>query len=159
MVLILFTVLMVPILKLISTLLLVSITILLIGKILDVFVFWYMLIWFDSGLLKELNSWLMAKSSVLLKMTMIVIKKAIVLILPMLRKYLFLFLSSYIPALYSYISWFSAIQIGVWDASTVSSTAEWAKGPIDWNKGETISATVKSVTVKCNSEYNDVNQD
>ncbi|CEP16946.1 hypothetical protein [Parasitella parasitica] len=46
----------------------------------------------------------------------------------------------------------AAIEIGLWDASTVSSTAQWARGPIDWTTGETINATVKSVTVKCNSK-------
>ncbi|KAI8641533.1 glycosyl hydrolases family 16-domain-containing protein [Parasitella parasitica] len=51
----------------------------------------------------------------------------------------------------------TAIEIGLWDASTVSGTAQWARGPIDWTPGETINATVKSVTVKCNSKYNNVN--
>ncbi|KAL0145045.1 glycoside hydrolase family 16 protein [Mucor lusitanicus] len=51
----------------------------------------------------------------------------------------------------------AAVQIGLWDSSAVSSTTEWAKGPIDWTTGETISATVKSVTVNCNPKYNDVN--
>lgn len=46
----------------------------------------------------------MAKSFVLLKMTMIVIKKAIVLILPMLRKYLFpFFLLTYLQYTHIYL--------------------------------------------------------
>jgi hypothetical protein len=28
-------------------------------------------------------------------------------------------------------SFFSHVQVGIWDASSPASTAEWAKGPID----------------------------
>ncbi|KAK4520686.1 uncharacterized protein ATC70_006564 [Mucor velutinosus] len=48
----------------------------------------------------------------------------------------------------------AAIQIGLWDSSAVSGTTQWAQGPINWVKGETISATVRSVTVNCNPKYN-----
>ncbi|GAN11318.1 glycoside hydrolase [Mucor ambiguus] len=51
----------------------------------------------------------------------------------------------------------ATIQIGLWDSSAVSGTTQWARGPIDWVKGETINATVKSVTVNCNPKYNAVN--
>ncbi|KAI9286321.1 concanavalin A-like lectin/glucanase domain-containing protein [Umbelopsis sp. AD052] len=44
----------------------------------------------------------------------------------------------------------SAVQIGIWDASKVASTAEWAHGPVNWSQEpSTISAVVKSITVTC----------
>ncbi|KAG0744437.1 hypothetical protein G6F16_004368 [Rhizopus arrhizus] len=45
----------------------------------------------------------------------------------------------------------SAIQIGIWDASNPSDTAEWAKGPVDWKKYKSISAIIKSVKIECGS--------
>ncbi|KAG1443654.1 hypothetical protein G6F56_010593 [Rhizopus delemar] len=43
----------------------------------------------------------------------------------------------------------AAIQFGIWDASNPSDTAEWAKGPINWNKYKTTSAIIKSVKIEC----------
>ncbi|KAL9558117.1 hypothetical protein MBANPS3_001066 [Mucor bainieri] len=51
----------------------------------------------------------------------------------------------------------SAVKFGVWDSSTSSGTTQWARGPINWTKNETVNALVKSVTVKCNPKYNTVN--
>ncbi|PHZ13065.1 concanavalin A-like lectin/glucanase [Rhizopus microsporus ATCC 52813] len=48
----------------------------------------------------------------------------------------------------------SHVQVGIWDASKPASTAEWAKGPIDWKKykSKPISAIIKSVKIECNSK-------
>ncbi|KAG2235678.1 hypothetical protein INT48_008554 [Thamnidium elegans] len=37
-----------------------------------------------------------------------------------------------------------------------SSTAEWAKGPINWKKDQKVTAIIKSVSIECNSEYNEI---
>lgn len=51
----------------------------------------------------------------------------------------------------------SKIQIGLWDGSKESGTAEWARGPINWGKQkEPISAYVKDVKIECDPKYNDV---
>ncbi|CAO3696312.1 unnamed protein product [Umbelopsis ramanniana] len=51
---------------------------------------------------------------------------------------------------YNFPSEASAVQLGIWDASKVASTAEWAHGPVDWSsEPSTISAFVQSVTVTC----------
>ncbi|KAI0060249.1 concanavalin A-like lectin/glucanase [Artomyces pyxidatus] len=42
------------------------------------------------------------------------------------------------------------IQLGIWDASSPQGTAEWAKGPIDWQRApEEMVAVVHSVVVEC----------
>ena len=42
------------------------------------------------------------------------------------------------------------VQLGIWDASTPVGTAEWAKGPIDWDKApNTMTAIIRSVKVEC----------
>ncbi|ORE01717.1 concanavalin A-like lectin/glucanase [Rhizopus microsporus var. microsporus] len=47
------------------------------------------------------------------------------------------------------------VQIGLWDGSRQSGTADWAHGPIEWNGlGNEITATIKSVEIECNPEYN-----
>lgn len=51
---------------------------------------------------------------------------------------------------YSFPSEASAVQLGVWDASKVASTAEWAHGPVNWSsEPSSISAFVQSITVTC----------
>jgi hypothetical protein len=42
---------------------------------------------------------------------------------------------------------------GIWDASEHAGTAEWAGGPINWEKepAHKVTATVKSITVECSS--------
>ncbi|KAI8576140.1 hypothetical protein K450DRAFT_258200 [Umbelopsis ramanniana AG] len=51
---------------------------------------------------------------------------------------------------YNYPTEASAVQIGIWDASKVASTAEWAHGPVNWSQEpSTISAVVQSITVTC----------
>lgn len=42
------------------------------------------------------------------------------------------------------------IQLGVWDASSPSGTAAWAKGPVDWKSApSSMSAMVKSIRIGC----------
>jgi hypothetical protein len=42
------------------------------------------------------------------------------------------------------------VQLGIWDASTPVGTAEWAKGPIDWDKAPNMmTAIIRSVEVEC----------
>ncbi|KAI9322526.1 concanavalin A-like lectin/glucanase domain-containing protein [Dichotomocladium elegans] len=48
------------------------------------------------------------------------------------------------------------VQIGLWDGSIDSGTAQWSRGPIDWQQHNTISAFLKSVESECNPEYNNV---
>ncbi|KAI8991583.1 concanavalin A-like lectin/glucanase domain-containing protein [Mycotypha africana] len=48
------------------------------------------------------------------------------------------------------------VQFGLWDASNPSDTAEWAGGPIDWDKTDKVSAVVKSVQIECDPEYNEL---
>lgn len=69
------------------------------------------------------------------------------------------------------------IQLGLWDGSDKSGTAAWAHGPIDvskkmqinhsvcylqacyddqWRKHSSIPAYIKSVTIECDPEHNDV---
>ncbi|KAI8094674.1 concanavalin A-like lectin/glucanase domain-containing protein [Thamnidium elegans] len=50
----------------------------------------------------------------------------------------------------------TSVQIGLWDSSNPSSTAEWAKGPINWKKDQKVTAIIKSVSIECNSEYNEI---
>ncbi|KAI8076589.1 concanavalin A-like lectin/glucanase domain-containing protein [Gilbertella persicaria] len=50
----------------------------------------------------------------------------------------------------------SAVKFGIWDASNPAGTAQWARGPIDWDSARSISATVKSVTIECNPNYNQI---
>ncbi|KAI8994906.1 concanavalin A-like lectin/glucanase domain-containing protein [Pilobolus umbonatus] len=47
-----------------------------------------------------------------------------------------------------------SVQFSLWDASKVASTAEWAKGPIDWKKVKEATTIVKGVDIKCNPDYN-----
>ncbi|KAL0078090.1 concanavalin A-like lectin/glucanase domain-containing protein [Phycomyces blakesleeanus] len=48
------------------------------------------------------------------------------------------------------------VQIGLWDGSRESGTAEWAHGPINWSKTKVISSYIKELTVECNPEYNTI---
>ncbi|KAI7878373.1 concanavalin A-like lectin/glucanase domain-containing protein [Mucor mucedo] len=50
----------------------------------------------------------------------------------------------------------TSVQVGLWDSSDPSSTAEWAKGPINWNTTESVTAVIKSVSIECNPEYNQI---
>ncbi|KAI9313220.1 concanavalin A-like lectin/glucanase domain-containing protein [Dichotomocladium elegans] len=50
----------------------------------------------------------------------------------------------------------SRIQLGLWDGSTEPGTAQWAWGPIDWSKHDSITAYIKSVESECNPEYNTI---
>ncbi|KAI8369987.1 concanavalin A-like lectin/glucanase domain-containing protein [Blakeslea trispora] len=43
------------------------------------------------------------------------------------------------------------IKFGLWDASSPAYTAQWARGPINWDSTQSVSATIKSVTVECSS--------
>ncbi|CAO3693057.1 unnamed protein product [Rhizopus stolonifer] len=49
------------------------------------------------------------------------------------------------------------VQIGLWDGSKESGTAEWAHGPIEWKtiKGP-VTAVIKEVTIECDPEHNNV---
>ncbi|OBZ88982.1 putative glycosidase crf1 [Choanephora cucurbitarum] len=45
------------------------------------------------------------------------------------------------------------ISIGLWDGSSVGGTAQWAQGPIDWEKyPHGTSAYIKSVEIECSTE-------
>ncbi|KAI8341731.1 concanavalin A-like lectin/glucanase domain-containing protein [Chlamydoabsidia padenii] len=47
------------------------------------------------------------------------------------------------------------IQYGLWDGSFDAGTAEWARGPIMWDKvTETPTATINRISVSCHPEYN-----
>lgn len=54
-----------------------------------------------------------------------------------------------------YPSHASRIQLGIWDASSPLGTAQWAKGPVDWDEeakeeGEgRMKAVVRSLEVEC----------
>ncbi|KAI8143068.1 concanavalin A-like lectin/glucanase domain-containing protein [Fennellomyces sp. T-0311] len=48
------------------------------------------------------------------------------------------------------------VQIGLWDGSIESGTAQWSRGPIDWQQHDMISAYIKRVETECNPEYNNV---
>jgi len=49
-----------------------------------------------------------------------------------------------------YPSHSARIQLGIWDASSPSGTAAWAKGPIDWKTApKKMMAVVKGVAVEC----------
>ncbi|KAG0180154.1 hypothetical protein DFQ29_001168 [Apophysomyces sp. BC1021] len=48
------------------------------------------------------------------------------------------------------------VQIGLWDGSKDSGTAEWARGPIDWVRNSVVSAYIKAVEIDCNPEYNNI---
>ncbi|KAF7730421.1 hypothetical protein EC973_002228 [Apophysomyces ossiformis] len=48
------------------------------------------------------------------------------------------------------------VQIGLWDGSKDSGTAEWARGPIDWVRDSVISAYIKAVEIECHPEYNNI---
>ncbi|KAI8973517.1 concanavalin A-like lectin/glucanase domain-containing protein [Mycotypha africana] len=49
------------------------------------------------------------------------------------------------------------VQIGLWDGSAASGTAQWARGPIDWSRQNApVTAYVKSVTIECDPRHNDV---
>ncbi|KAI8876325.1 glycoside hydrolase family 16 protein, partial [Backusella circina FSU 941] len=51
----------------------------------------------------------------------------------------------------------SRVQIGLWDGSSVSGTAQWAHGPINWNTlTEPVTAYIKDVTIQCDPKYNNV---
>ncbi|KAI8097785.1 concanavalin A-like lectin/glucanase domain-containing protein, partial [Halteromyces radiatus] len=42
------------------------------------------------------------------------------------------------------------IQLGIWDSSTVPGTAQWANGPINWDKQKSsVKAYIKKVTITC----------
>ncbi|KAG2199185.1 hypothetical protein INT46_011632 [Mucor plumbeus] len=47
------------------------------------------------------------------------------------------------------------VQIGLWDGSGASGTAQWARGPIDWSKqDEPVTAYVKNVVIDCDPLHN-----
>ncbi|KAG0744759.1 hypothetical protein G6F16_000507 [Rhizopus arrhizus] len=49
------------------------------------------------------------------------------------------------------------VQIGLWDGSSASGTAQWAHGPISWNQTkDAVSATIKEIKIECDPEYNNV---
>ncbi|KAI9319912.1 concanavalin A-like lectin/glucanase domain-containing protein [Dichotomocladium elegans] len=50
------------------------------------------------------------------------------------------------------------IQVGFWDGSFEFGTAQWAHGPIDWEKytNTTITSYIKEMTITCNPEFNDI---
>ncbi|KAI8889775.1 glycoside hydrolase family 16 protein [Backusella circina FSU 941] len=49
------------------------------------------------------------------------------------------------------------VQLGFWDGSGASGTAEWAHGPIPWKKiKEPVVAYIKRVQIRCNPKYNHV---
>ncbi|KAH8556908.1 concanavalin A-like lectin/glucanase domain-containing protein [Umbelopsis sp. PMI_123] len=51
---------------------------------------------------------------------------------------------------YRYPTEASSVQVGIWDASKVASTAQWAHGPVNWaEQSASISAIVESITVQC----------
>ncbi|KAI8087267.1 concanavalin A-like lectin/glucanase domain-containing protein [Thamnidium elegans] len=56
----------------------------------------------------------------------------------------------------AYPSSAARVQIGLWDGSGVSGTAQWARGPIDWKarNNKDIRAYVKDVTIECSSKDN-----
>ncbi|KAI7903420.1 concanavalin A-like lectin/glucanase domain-containing protein [Cokeromyces recurvatus] len=48
------------------------------------------------------------------------------------------------------------IQIGLWDGSIETGTAEWSNGPIDWSKPHSISAQLRDVQVECDPAFNQI---
>ncbi|GAN05260.1 glycoside hydrolase family 16 protein [Mucor ambiguus] len=47
------------------------------------------------------------------------------------------------------------VQIGLWDGSGASGTAEWARGPIDWSKQDgPVTAYIKNVVIECDPQHN-----
>ncbi|KAI8646148.1 concanavalin A-like lectin/glucanase domain-containing protein [Parasitella parasitica] len=47
------------------------------------------------------------------------------------------------------------VQIGLWDGSGVSGTAQWARGPINWGKQDgPIEAYIKNVKIECGPKDN-----
>ncbi|CEP17495.1 hypothetical protein [Parasitella parasitica] len=47
------------------------------------------------------------------------------------------------------------VQIGLWDGSGVSGTAQWARGPINWGEQDgPIEAYIKNVKIECDPKYN-----
>ncbi|KAI9488808.1 concanavalin A-like lectin/glucanase domain-containing protein [Zychaea mexicana] len=48
------------------------------------------------------------------------------------------------------------IQIGLWDGSIESGTAQWSRGPIAWEQHDVISAYIQKIESVCNPEYNNV---
>ncbi|KAL1931050.1 hypothetical protein VTP01DRAFT_10187 [Rhizomucor pusillus] len=48
------------------------------------------------------------------------------------------------------------VQVGLWDGSFEYGTAEWAKGPIDWDGVKHISAYLKEVRIECDPDYNEI---
>ncbi|KAI7901872.1 concanavalin A-like lectin/glucanase domain-containing protein [Cokeromyces recurvatus] len=58
---------------------------------------------------------------------------------------------------YEYPTHPARVQFGLWDGSSSSGTAQWAHGPIDWNKQkEPITAYIKNVQITCNPKYNNI---
>ncbi|KAI9272655.1 concanavalin A-like lectin/glucanase domain-containing protein [Phascolomyces articulosus] len=48
------------------------------------------------------------------------------------------------------------IQIGLWDGSIESGTAQWSRGPIEWEQHDVISAYIQKVESECNPKYNNI---
>jgi len=51
----------------------------------------------------------------------------------------------------------SYIQLGIWDGSGSSGTAQWSNGPIDWRQHrQPLSSIFDEVTIDCNKQFNHV---
>ncbi|KAG2217032.1 hypothetical protein INT45_003988 [Circinella minor] len=48
------------------------------------------------------------------------------------------------------------IQIGLWDGSIESGTAQWSRGPIEWQQHDVISAYIKKVESQCDPRFNNI---
>ncbi|KAI8388635.1 concanavalin A-like lectin/glucanase domain-containing protein [Radiomyces spectabilis] len=48
------------------------------------------------------------------------------------------------------------IQVGLWDGSFQPGTAEWAAGPINWDKAPEIAAYIKNIEIECDPTHNRV---
>ncbi|KAI9487089.1 MAG: concanavalin A-like lectin/glucanase domain-containing protein [Benjaminiella poitrasii] len=58
---------------------------------------------------------------------------------------------------YEFPSHPARVQIGLWDGSGSSGTAQWAHGPIDWSKQKApVTAYIKNVQITCDPKYNNV---
>ncbi|KAI8974383.1 concanavalin A-like lectin/glucanase domain-containing protein [Pilobolus umbonatus] len=63
---------------------------------------------------------------------------------------------TFINGRYEYPMEAARVQIGLWDGSGSSGTAQWAQGPINWSEHTEINAYIKDVTVKCNEDSNKI---
>ncbi|CAG8485030.1 16121_t:CDS:2 [Funneliformis caledonium] len=50
----------------------------------------------------------------------------------------------------------SHVQFGIWDGSGASGTAQWANGPIDWNKHKKLTTIIDFIKIECNREHNTI---